>query len=100
MIDNLVQIGHNVRLGRGCVMVAQSGIAGSTTVGDYVMIGGQVGLIGHLRIGDGARVAGKSGVVRDVGPGETVGGSPAVPITEWLRTHALLRRMAQKKENG
>lgn len=100
MIDNLVQIGHNVRIGRGCVLVSQVGISGSTVLGDYVMIGGQAGLIGHLRIGDGARIAAQSGVTRDVAPGEAVGGSPAVPMTEWLRTHAMLRRMALKKDRG
>jgi UDP-3-O-[3-hydroxymyristoyl] glucosamine N-acyltransferase len=100
MIDNLVQIGHNVRIGRGCVLVSQVGISGSTVLGDYVMIGGQGGLIGHLRIGDGAKIAAQSGVTRDVAPGEAVGGSPAVPYTEWLRTHAMLRRMAHKKDKG
>jgi len=100
MIDNLVQIGHNVRIGRGCVLVAQVGISGSTTVGDYVMIAGQSGLVGHLKIGDGARIAAQAGVARDVEAGETVGGSPAIPLTEWLRAHALLRRMAQKKDRG
>ncbi len=102
MIDNLVQIGHNVRIGRGCVLVAQVGISGSTTVGDYVMIAGQALrlITGHLKIGDGARIAAQTGVARDVAAGETVGGSPAVPMTEWLRTHALLRRMARKKDRG
>ncbi|HEX3882534.1 MAG TPA: UDP-3-O-(3-hydroxymyristoyl)glucosamine N-acyltransferase [Stellaceae bacterium] len=100
MIDNLVQIGHNVRIGRGCVLVSQVGISGSTTVGDYVMIAGQAGLVGHLNIGAGARIAAQTGVARDVAAGETVGGSPAVPMTEWLRTHAMLRRMAQKKDRG
>jgi UDP-3-O-[3-hydroxymyristoyl] glucosamine N-acyltransferase len=100
MIDNLVQIGHNVRIGRGCVLVAQSGVAGSTVLGDYVMVGGQAGVIGHLRIGDGAKIAAQSGPTRDVAPGNAVGGSPAVPYTEWLRTHAMLRRMAQKKDKG
>jgi UDP-3-O-[3-hydroxymyristoyl] glucosamine N-acyltransferase len=100
MIDNLVQIGHNVRIGRGCVLVAQVGISGSTVLGDYVMIAGQAGLIGHLRVGNGARIAAQTGVARDVAAGETVGGSPAVPMTEWLRTHAMLRRLAHKKDRG
>jgi UDP-3-O-[3-hydroxymyristoyl] glucosamine N-acyltransferase len=100
MIDNLVQIGHNVRIGRGCVIVSQVGISGSTVLGDYVMIGGQAGLIGHLRIGNGARIAAQTGLTRDIADGEAVGGSPAVPYTEWLRTHAMLRRMAQKKDKG
>jgi UDP-3-O-[3-hydroxymyristoyl] glucosamine N-acyltransferase len=97
MIDNLVQIGHNVVVGRGCVLVAQMGISGSTQLGDYVMIGGQSGLVGHLRIGSGARIAGQSGVTRDVAPGETVMGSPAVPIREHHRMVLQLRRLAAKK---
>ena len=96
-IDNLVQIGHNVQLGRGCVMVAQSGISGSTHVGDFVAVGGQAGLTGHLQIGPGARVAAQSGVMRDVAAGETVGGSPAVPMTQWLRQSAIVGQLAQKK---
>jgi UDP-3-O-[3-hydroxymyristoyl] glucosamine N-acyltransferase len=64
------------------------------------MVGGQAGLVGHLRIGSGARIGGQSGVTRDIDPGETVGGSPAVPMTEWLRTHAMLRRMVLKKDRG
>jgi UDP-3-O-[3-hydroxymyristoyl] glucosamine N-acyltransferase len=97
MIDNLVQIGHNVQTGRGCVIVAQVGISGSTRLGDFVMIGGQGGLTGHLTIGSGARVAAQSGVMRDVPPGETVMGSPAMPIREHHRLTALLRRLAKKK---
>jgi UDP-3-O-[3-hydroxymyristoyl] glucosamine N-acyltransferase len=97
MIDNLVQIGHNVQVGRGCVLVAQVGISGSTRLGDFVMIGGQGGLTGHLTIGSGARVAAQSGVMRDLAPGETVMGSPAVPIREHHRQVLLLRRLAAKK---
>jgi UDP-3-O-[3-hydroxymyristoyl] glucosamine N-acyltransferase len=100
MIDNLVQIGHNVRIGRGCILVSQVGVSGSTVLGDYVMIGGQAGVTGHLRIGNGAKIAAQSGVMRDIAPGEAVGGSPAVPMTEWLRAHAMLRRMALKKDRG
>jgi UDP-3-O-[3-hydroxymyristoyl] glucosamine N-acyltransferase len=97
MIDNLVQIGHNVSIGRGCVLVAQVGISGSTRLGDYVMIGGQGGLTGHLTIGTGAQIAAQSGVMNDVAPGEKVMGSPSVPIRVHLRQVALLRRMATKK---
>lgn len=97
MIDNLVQIGHNVRLGRGCVVVAQVGISGSTRLDDFVVVGGQVGLAGHLHIGQGAQVAAQSGVHRDVAPGEIVGGYPAVPILEWRRQAAALRRLAKRK---
>jgi UDP-3-O-[3-hydroxymyristoyl] glucosamine N-acyltransferase len=97
MIDNLVQIGHNVRLGRGCVVVAQVGISGSTQLDDFVVVGGQGGLAGHLHIGQGAQIAAQSGVHRDIGPGEIVGGYPAVPIMEWRRQAAALRRLAKRK---
>ena len=97
MIDNQVQIGHNVQLGRGCVIVAQVGISGSTRMGDFVAAGGQAGITGHLKIGSGARIAAQSGVMRDIGQGETVGGSPAVPMADWLRQSAILGKMARKK---
>jgi UDP-3-O-[3-hydroxymyristoyl] glucosamine N-acyltransferase len=99
-IDNLVQIGHNVKVGKGCVIVAQVGISGSSELGDQVMLGGQVGLAGHLKIGAGARVAAQSGVHRDVGEGEAVGGSPAVPIKEWQRQSAKLRQLVRRGTDG
>jgi UDP-3-O-[3-hydroxymyristoyl] glucosamine N-acyltransferase len=85
VIDNLVQIAHNVRIGRYCVIAGQVGIAGSSTLGDQVMIGGQVGINDHLTIGSRARIAAKSGVIHNVAEGETVGGYPAVPIRQWHR---------------
>jgi UDP-3-O-[3-hydroxymyristoyl] glucosamine N-acyltransferase len=97
MIDNLVQIGHNVVLGRGCVLVAQVGISGSTKLGDYVMAGGQAGLAGHLTIGTGARLAAKSGIMRDVAPGQSVCGFPAVPTKEFFRQVAALQRLVRNK---
>jgi len=97
MIDNLVQIGHNVQIGRGCVLVSQVGISGSTRLGDYVMIGGQGGLAGHLTIGDGAKIGAQAGVLRDVGKGEVVLGSPAIPIREFHYMTAYLRRLAARK---
>lgn len=97
IIDNLVQIGHNVRLGRGCVIVAQVGISGSTKVGDGAMIGGQAGLTGHLSIGEGAQIAAQAGVMRDVPPHGRVGGSPAVPIRDWHRQTVALAKLARKR---
>ncbi len=94
VLDNLVQIGHNVRLGRNCVVSGQAGVAGSTTIGDGVMIGGQSAISDHLTIGDGARIAGKSGVMRDVAAGTTVGGYPAMPLRQWHRQTASLARIA------
>ncbi|MBX9634404.1 MAG: UDP-3-O-(3-hydroxymyristoyl)glucosamine N-acyltransferase [Magnetospirillum sp.] len=97
MIDNLVQIGHNVQLGRGCVIVAQVGISGSTKLGDFAAAGGQAGIAGHLTIGPGARIAAQAGVLRDIGPRETVGGTPAVPQMEWLRQSAVLSKLIRRK---
>jgi UDP-3-O-[3-hydroxymyristoyl] glucosamine N-acyltransferase len=97
MIDNLVQIGHNVVLGRCCILAGQVGISGSTSLDDFVMVGGQGGLAGHLHIGSGARIAAKSGLMRDVPAGETVCGSPAVPLSEFMRQTAVLHRLAKKK---
>lgn len=99
-IDNLVHIGHNVQLGRGCIIAGQCGIAGSTVLGDFVAMGGQVGIAGHLHIGAGARIAGHSGVIRDVAPGETVGGFPAVPVRSWHRQTAALERLAKVARGG
>ncbi|MGD9535783.1 MAG: UDP-3-O-(3-hydroxymyristoyl)glucosamine N-acyltransferase [Alphaproteobacteria bacterium] len=99
-IDNLVQIGHNVEIGRGCIIVAQVGISGSSKLGDFAMLGGQVGLAGHISIGSGARLAAQSGVMRDVPPGATMGGYPAVPIRDWHRQTAALAKLAKKAGSG
>lgn len=96
-IDNLVQIAHNVKIGKNCIIVSQVGISGSTEIGDFVMMGGQAGLTGHLQIGNGARIAAQSGVMRNIAPGAEVGGSPARPMREWLREQAMLQRMTRKK---
>jgi UDP-3-O-[3-hydroxymyristoyl] glucosamine N-acyltransferase len=100
MIDNLVQIGHNLQLGRGCVIAAQVGFAGSTKLDDYVAIGGQAGFAGHLKIGRGARIAAKSGVMKDIPPGETYGGFPAVPIRQWHRQNVTAAQLADGKRKG
>jgi UDP-3-O-[3-hydroxymyristoyl] glucosamine N-acyltransferase len=94
-IDNLVMIGHNVNIGRACVIVSQAGISGSTTVGDQVQIAGQAGLAGHLKIGRGARIGGQAGVMSDVPAGADVIGSPAQPVREFFRHVALLRKLAR-----
>lgn len=98
-IDNLVQIGHGVQVGKGCVIVAQVGIAGSTVLEDHVIVAGQVGIAGHIRIGTHARIAAKSGVMKDVAPGQTVAGMPAVPVTKWHRQNVTLARMAASKSH-
>lgn len=96
-IDNLVQIGHNVRLGRNCIIVAQTGIAGSTVLEDFVTVGGQVGLAGHLTVGQGARIGAQSGVMKDIAAGESVIGSPAVAARQFMRQSAVLMRLARQK---
>lgn len=96
-IDNLVQIGHNVVLGRGCVIVAQAGISGSTRLEDNVILAAQAGMTGHLKIGRDARVGAQSGVMRDVAAGASVIGSPAVPPKQFFRQIAMVARLAQKK---
>jgi UDP-3-O-[3-hydroxymyristoyl] glucosamine N-acyltransferase len=95
-LDNLVQIGHNVRLGRGCVIVSQVGISGSTILEDHVMVGGQAGFTGHLRIGMRARIGAQAGVMSDVPPGADVVGSPAWPAREFFRHVAVLRRLVRE----
>ncbi|MEI9997174.1 MAG: UDP-3-O-(3-hydroxymyristoyl)glucosamine N-acyltransferase [Rhizomicrobium sp.] len=97
--DALIHVGHNVRVGHHCIVVAQVGIAGSTTIGPGVMIGGQVGISDHLNIGAGARLAAGSGVTRDVAPGETVGGYPAVPVRQWHRQVNVLKKLAEHKKD-
>jgi UDP-3-O-[3-hydroxymyristoyl] glucosamine N-acyltransferase len=95
-LDNLVQIGHNVVLGRCCVIVSQVGISGSTMLGDFVRVGGQAGLTGHLRIGERAEIGAQAGVMSDVAPGAKVLGSPAQPIKDFFRQIATLTKMAKK----
>jgi UDP-3-O-[3-hydroxymyristoyl] glucosamine N-acyltransferase len=95
-LDNLVQIGHNVRLGRGCAIVSQVGISGSTILEDHVMVGGQAGFTGHLRIGMRARIGAQAGVMSDVPPGADVVGSPAWPAREFFRHVAVLRRLVRE----
>ncbi|MGA9866986.1 MAG: UDP-3-O-(3-hydroxymyristoyl)glucosamine N-acyltransferase [Acetobacteraceae bacterium] len=98
-LDNLVQIGHNVRIGRCCVIVAQVGISGSTVLEDFVTIGGQAATAGHLRIGAGVRIGAQAGVISDLPPGAEVLGSPAQPARAFFRQVALLRRLAAKGRN-
>lgn len=99
-IDNLVQIGHNVKIGRGCIIVSQVGISGSTVIEDFAALGGQAGVAGHLRIGMGARVAAQSGIMRDVPPRQEVMGSPAVPIRQFMRQVAILGRLIKKDKDS
>ena len=95
-LDNLVQIGHNVRLGRCCVIVAQVGIAGSTVLENFVQVGGQAAIAGHLLIGHGAQIGAQAGVISDVAPGAVLLGSPAQPRKEFFRQVVALKRMVRK----
>jgi UDP-3-O-[3-hydroxymyristoyl] glucosamine N-acyltransferase len=99
-LDNLIQIAHNVRLGRNCVVASMAGISGSTVLEDFVQVGAQAGLTGHLRIGARARIGAQCGVMSDVPAGADVIGSPAMPVREFFRNVAVLRRLARKGPMG
>lgn len=94
-IDNLIQIGHNVRVGRHCALSAQTGISGSSTVGNGVTMGGQVGVADHVKIGDGVKIGAQSGIMKDVEPGGTVFGSPALDVKETFRIKGAMRRLPE-----
>jgi UDP-3-O-[3-hydroxymyristoyl] glucosamine N-acyltransferase len=99
-IDNLVQIAHNVVVGRHCVIVAQTGIAGSTELGDFVVMGGQSGTVGHIKIGAGAQIAGTAHPIKDVPAGGKVGGTPGRPLMQWRREVAMLSRMVKRGQKN
>lgn len=94
-IDNLVQVAHNVVLGRHCILVAQVGIAGSARLGDYVTVAGQAGVIGHLKVGNRAVIAAQSGVTADIPDGQTWFGSPARPATQMKRQILAVERLPE-----
>lgn len=98
-IDNLVQIGHNVQIGRGCVIVAQVGISGSTVIEDFVAIGGQAGIAGHVRIGMAAKIGAQAGVMNDIPAGESHMGSPSFPQRQYFRQIAALNRLIKIKKS-
>lgn len=99
-IDNLVMLGHNVRLGRCCVVVAQAGISGSTILDDFAVVAAQAGLTGHLKIGKGARIGAQAGVMGDVPAGADVVGSPAEPVRDFFRGVATLRKLARRPKTA
>ena len=98
-IDNCVQIGHNVKIGRGCVIVGQAGIAGSATLEDYVVLAAQAGVAGHLTIGAGSRIGGQAGIIKSIPAGSEVMGSPALPIKQFLRQFAMLKKLTNPSKN-
>jgi UDP-3-O-[3-hydroxymyristoyl] glucosamine N-acyltransferase len=95
-IDNLVQIGHNVSIGRHCILVAQTGISGSSTLEDFVVLGARVGLNNNVTIGEGAQIAAISNVHGNVPPGARWGGTPAKPVKQWFREMTMLEQMARR----
>lgn len=95
-IDNLVQLAHNDKIGSCCILVAQTGIAGSCTLGDYVVCGGQAGLADHLKVGSGAQIGAQSGVMRDIEAGAIVMGYPTVPFKDFMRQVAFLQKNSKK----
>ena len=97
-IDNLVQIAHNVRIGRFCIVAAHCGISGSCVIGDQTMLGGRVGLADHLIIGSRVQIAAASGVMNDIPDGERWGGIPARPIKQWFRDIANIRSIGQSRK--
>ena len=99
-IDNLVQIAHNVSIGRHCIIVSQVGLSGSTTIGDGVLLGARVGTDNRVTIGDGAQIAATSIVHGDVPPGARYGGTPAKPVKQWFREMMLLERLAKGTREG
>jgi UDP-3-O-[3-hydroxymyristoyl] glucosamine N-acyltransferase len=96
-IDNLVQIAHNVVIGRNCVFAAHSGISGSVVIGDGCMFGGRAGIADHVTIGAGARIAASAGVMRDIPAGESWGGTPARPARQWMRETAWITATARQR---
>jgi UDP-3-O-[3-hydroxymyristoyl] glucosamine N-acyltransferase len=96
-IDNLVQIGHNVVIGKHCVIVAQAGIAGSTQLGDFVVLAGQSGVAGHLKVAPGTQLAARSGIMRDTEPGARLAGNPAIQASEFFRQQAQLAKLTRER---
>ncbi len=97
-IDNLIQIGHNSKLGRFCIMAGQSGLAGSVTLGDGVLIGGSASITDHVTIGDGAIIGGGSGVTKDIPGGKTMLGYPAIEARDALKQWAILKRLVNESK--
>ena len=92
MIDNLVHVGHNVKIGENTIIAAMTGISGSCEIGNNSMIGGQVGISGHLKIGNNVKIAAKSGVMKNIPDNTSVGGYPAVNIIDWHRSTVLNKK--------
>ncbi len=94
-LDNLVQIAHNVKIGKCCLIASQVGISGSCVIGNGVAMGGQVGMVDHLNVGDGAMIGAQSGLMRDLSPGDKVMGSPPNNLNRQLKIYSVTRRLPE-----
>jgi UDP-3-O-[3-hydroxymyristoyl] glucosamine N-acyltransferase len=97
-IDNLVQIGHNVKIGKYCFIVSQVGISGSTKIGDFVTLAGKVGVAGHIEIASNVTVGAKAGITKSIKESGTYAGFPARPYREWKKIQALIDRLPEVYE--
>ncbi len=100
MIDNIVHLGHNVKLGKRCVIAAMTGISGSTTIGNNAMIGGQVGISGHLKIGDNVKIAAKTGVMKNIEDNSVIAGYPSERILDWHRNTIILKNLRKNEKKN
>ena len=98
MIDNIVHLGHNVKVGKNCIIAAMTGISGSSILGDNVLVGGQVGISGHIKIGNNVKIAAKSGVMKNIDDNNSVGGYPAENIIDWHRGTILKKKIKNDKK--
>ena len=98
-IDNLVQVAHNVKIGKGCIIAGQTGIAGSTILGDFVTTGGQVGIVGHIKIGDKVTIAGKSLVTKSMFSNQIISGIPAKNHKKRIKQEATINRLPNMIKN-
>ena len=96
MIDNIVHLGHNVKMGKRCIVAAMTGISGSTTIGNNVIIGGQVGISGHINIGNNVKIAAKTGVMKNIQDNSVIGGYPSEKILDWHRNTLILKKLRRK----
>ena len=95
-LDNLIQIAHNVEIGKHTVMAAQAGVAGSTKIGEKCVFGGQIGLAGHIKIGDNVKVGAQSGILNNVKDGSEIIGSPAMlPVREWYKSSVIFGKLPE-----
>lgn len=99
-LDNLIQIAHGVKVGKGCFFASQVGISGSAEIGNFTQLGGQVGIAGHIKIGDVVQVAAQSGIMKDIESRSSMAGTPAVPIRDWHKSSIIIKKLIKgDKEN-